>query len=166
MFDLPQSFLILPNPKSNAFSKTLRKTHLLFLRYLLQSPISAIPKQYQASIAQLRPSLATLVKQAPERLLKAIATQDIFSALIMLRNGQSDPNILWNQVIVNLFFQLKTLPEDFLWLHPISQIILDDDVLKFDPPIQGLSIGPLGISGQIEKGNILSWEGYKDMEPL
>ena len=113
MFDLPQSFLILPNPKSNAFSKTIKKTHLLFIRFLLQSLILSIPKEYQDSIARLRPILVKLLQKDPNKLFKAIATQDVFSSLILLRNGQADPNILWNQAIVSLFFQLKTLPEDF-----------------------------------------------------
>lgn len=162
MFDLPQSFLILPNPESKAFSKTLRKTHLLLLRFLLQTPIQGIPKDLQISILHLRPILSQVLKREPQRLIKAIATQDTISALILLRNGQADPILLWKQAITSLFFQLETLPEDFLWEHPIEQVILEHDLLEFNPPIQSLSIGPLGISGQYSNGKILSWEDLKE----
>ena len=163
MFDLPLSFLILPNPESKAFSKLLRKIHLLLLRFLLQAPIQSIPIEVQASILHIRPILTKVLKREPQRLLKAVATQDTLSALILLRNGQGDPILLWKQAITSLLFQLQTLPEDFLWEHPIKQIILEHDLLEFDPPIKALCIGPLGVSGQLLNGEILSWE---ELQPL
>ena len=162
MFDLPQSFLILPNPKSNAFSKTLRKTRLQSLRFLLQTPISNIPREYQQSIIQLRPLILQVLKLHPERVVASIGKQDIFSALILLQKNQGNPSLLWKQAIVSLLFQLQTLPEDFLWTHPIKQIILDDDVIEFEEAISFLSIGPLGISGQRSQGAILSWDELKN----
>ena len=130
MTSLPQSFLLLPPPKSRGFAIIQKKSALLTIRRLMSKRPTSKPESI--ILSQLRMELASRLKKNPKSVISAIQIPEIATPIIV--NGC--PQIRTNTALIQLTHLLGFKGQ---WDLTFDALRLSEagEIAVFEPPANG-----------------------------